>query len=117
MQGRTRGGVMGGVVLSALLAAPFLPDKAVAGNQHVGEAISHATEAGDHGEMGHSDAIVMHAQVALNHAKMAQKDTMNPHLDEGVRELEEAIAHGNQGHAGVATRHAKSAEMHLSKVS
>ncbi len=84
MQGRTRGGVMGGVV--------------------------------DHGEMGHSDAIVMHAQVALNHAKMAQKDMMNPHLDEGVLELKEAIAHGNQGHAGVATQHAKSAVMHLSEV-
>ena len=84
MQGRTRRGVVGGVV--------------------------------DLGEMGHSGAIVMHAQVALNHAKMAQKDMTTPHLDEGVLELKEAIAYGNQGHAGVAAKYAKSAVMHLSEV-
>ncbi|MEE8493442.1 MAG: small metal-binding protein SmbP [Nitrospirales bacterium] len=70
----------------------------------------------DLGEMGHSDAIVMHVQVALNHARMAQKDMMIPHLDEGVLELKEAVAHGNQGHAGVATKYAKSAVMHLFEV-
>lgn len=109
-------GLMVLALTSALVVAPVLTGCATAGNPHVAEAIAHAQEAVDHGEMGHAKEIVKHAQVALQHAKMAQEQVSNPHLIEGVSELEEAVAHGSQGHAEVATKHARSAVMHLSEV-
>ena len=89
---------------------------ALAGNTHVAEAISHAEAAVDHGQQGHPDALVEHAEEALTHAKAAQGEVNNPHLDEGVNELMEAIKHGKLGHADVGTKHAKSAVMHMKEV-
>ncbi|MDH5563642.1 MAG: small metal-binding protein SmbP [Nitrospirota bacterium] len=86
------------------------------GNPHVAEAITHAQEAADHGGMGPADALVKHAEVALQHAQAAAKEMTNPHLDAGIAELGEAITHGKAGHADVATQHANSAVMHLKEI-
>ena len=85
-------------------------------NPHLAEAGTRAQEAVDHGGMGHADAVVTHAEVALQHAQAAQKEMSNPHLDAGIAELGEAITHGKAGHADVATSHAKSAIMHLKEI-
>jgi hypothetical protein len=60
--------------------------------------------------------LVKHAQEALKHAEMAQKDAKNPHLAEGIKGLKEAVEHGKAGHADVATKAAENAVMHMSEV-
>ncbi len=86
------------------------------GNPHVAQAIAHAQEAEDHGGMGHTDEVVTHAEVSLQHAQAAKKEMSNPHLDAGIAELDEAITHGKAGDAGLAYKHAKSAVMHLKQI-
>ena len=86
------------------------------GNPHVAQAIAHAPEAEDHGGMGHTDEVVTHAEVSLQHAQAAKKEMSNSHLDAGIAELGEAIAAGKAGDAGEAYKHANSAVMHLKKI-
>ncbi len=87
-----------------------------AGNLHVAQAIAHAQEAEDHGGMGHTDEVVTHAEVSLQHAQAAKKEMSNPHLDAGIADLGEAIANGKAGDASGAYEHAKSAVMHLKQI-
>ncbi len=86
------------------------------GNPHVAQAIAHAQEAEDHGGMGHTDELVTHAKVSLQHAQAAKKDMSNPHLDAGIADLGKAIAAGKAGDAGTAYKHANSAVMHLKEI-
>ena len=86
------------------------------GNPHVAEAITLPQEAVNHGEMGHADAVVTHAEVSLQHAQAAAKEMNNPHLDAGIAELGDAITQGKAGHADVASDHAKSAITHLQEI-
>ncbi len=87
-----------------------------AGNPHVAQAIAHAQEAEDHGGMGHTDEVVTHAEVSLQHAQAAKKEMSNSHLDAGIAELGEAIEAGKAGDAGEAYKHANSAVMHFKKI-
>ena len=87
---------------------PALPDDAPAPRSPRSTSV--------HGDLGHPDALVEHAQEGLTHGQAAQKEVTNPHLDEGVHELMEAIKHGKKGHAEIGTKHAKSAVMHLKEV-
>ena len=103
------------VGVMALASAALLSTVALAGNKHVGEALTHAQEAVDHGKQGHADVVSKHAGEALKHAEMAQKDMKNPHLDEGIKGLKDAVKHGNAGHAAEATKAAESAVMHISE--
>ena len=86
------------------------------GNPHVAQAIVHAQEAEEHGGMGHTDEVVTHAEVSLQHAQAAKKEMSNPHLDAGIADLGEAIANGKAGDASGAYEHAKSAVMHLKQI-
>ena len=100
------------VALVAFLSAPVLnAQPSPAGN--VREAIMHAKEAVDHGNQGHAEVLVTHAEKSLQYAEMGGK---NPHLDEGIKHLKEAIEHGKAGHADVATEHAETALTHLTEV-
>jgi hypothetical protein len=75
------------------------------------DAVEHAKEAVDHGKQGDVEALLAHAEVALQHALKGGQDQ---HLDEGITHLKAAIEHGKAGHADVATKHAETAVMHLS---
>ena len=80
--------------------------------QNVKDAIKHATEAVEHGEQGHAEKLVTHAEAAL---QLAMKGGEDPHLAEAIANLKEAIEHGKAGHADVATKHAETAVTHLSQ--
>jgi hypothetical protein len=90
---------------------------AAATNQHVSEALREAEEAVKHGQQGHVDRLDMHAEEALGHVQMADKEmTGNPHLQESMRGLEDAIMHAKQGHTDKGTQAAEGAVRHLSEV-
>jgi hypothetical protein len=111
--------VLVGLALAAVVGvvgAPVFQSVAVAGNEHVAEALAEAKQAVEHGKAGHGDVLVKHAESALMHAKGAQEHMKDMHLAEGVKELGEAVTHGKAGHADVATKHAEEAVKHLSEV-
>ena len=81
--------------------------------QNIKDALNHATEAVEHGEQGHAEELVTHAEASLQHA---MRGGIDPHVTEAMTNLKEAIAHGNAGHADMATKHAQSAATHLSQV-
>ena len=78
--------------------------------QNLKDAIEHAKVAVFHGKDGDAEALLEHAEDALQHALKGGTD--NPHVEEGISHLKEAIEHGKAGHADVATKHAV---MHLSQ--
>jgi hypothetical protein len=75
--------------------------------QNLKDAIEHAKVAVFHGKDGDAEALLEHAEDALQHALKGGTD--NPHVEEGISHLKEA------GHADVATKHAETAVMHLSQ--
>ena len=81
--------------------------------QNIKDALKHATEAVEHGEQGHAEKLVTHAEASLQHAMKGGED---PHLAEAMTNLKEAIEHGKAGHADVATKHAETAVTHLSQI-
>ncbi|MEQ1679705.1 MAG: small metal-binding protein SmbP [Nitrospira sp.] len=81
--------------------------------QNVKDAINHATEAVEHGQQGHAEKLVTHAEASLQHVVRGGE---NPHLAEAMTNLKAAIEHGKAGHADVATKHAETAVTHLSQV-
>jgi len=81
--------------------------------QNLKDAIEHAKVAVFHGKDGDAEALLEHAEDALQHALKGGTD--NPHVEEGISHLKEAIEHGKAGHADVATKHAETALMHLSQ--
>ena len=80
--------------------------------QNVKDAIMHATEAVEHGQQGHAEKLVTHAEASL---QLVLRGGESPHLAEAITNLKEAIEHGKAGHADVATKHAESAVTHLSQ--
>ncbi len=66
----------------------------------------------EHGEQGHAEKLVTHAEASLQHA---MKGGLDPHAAEAVTNLKAAIEHGKTGHADVATKHAENAVTHLSQ--
>jgi hypothetical protein len=86
-------------------------------NKHVAEARDEAKEAVKHGKQGHADVLGKHAEKALRHVQMAEKDTKgNPHIPEAMKALEDAVLEAKQGHADKGTEAAEQAVMHLSEV-
>ena len=81
--------------------------------QNVKDAIMHATEAVEHGQQGHAEQLVTHAEASLQHA---MRGGINPHVAEAMTNLKAAIEHGKAGHADVATKQAESAVTHLSQI-
>jgi hypothetical protein len=81
--------------------------------QNVKDATTHAREAVEHGEQGHAEKLVTHAEAAL---QLAMKGGEDPHLAEAMTSLKAAIEHGKAGHADVATKHAQNAVTHLSQI-
>lgn len=81
--------------------------------QNIKDAIKHATEAVEHGNQGHADKLVTHAEASLQQAMRGGTD---PHVTEAITNLNAAIEHGKVGHADVATKHAETALTHLSQI-
>ena len=81
--------------------------------QNIKDVIKHATEAVEHGEHGHAEKLVTHAETSLQHA---MRGGIDPHVAEAMTNLKEAIEHGKAGHADVATKHAENAVTHLSQI-
>jgi Small metal-binding protein len=81
--------------------------------ENIKDAITHATDAVEHGKQGHAEKLVTHAEASLQHAQRGGIDT---HVTEAIINLREAIEHGKAGHADVATKHAETAVTHLSQV-
>ena len=83
---------------------------------HVTQALDHAKEAVEQGNMGHASVVVEHAEESMKHLKMAQAEGENPHLTAAAKGLEEAIEQGNMGHAELATKGAAEAVRHLEMI-
>ena len=83
---------------------------------HVTQALDHAKEAVEQGNMGHASVVVEHAEESMKHLKMAQAEGENPHLTAAAKGLEEAIEQGNMGHAELATKGAEEAVRHLEMI-
>ena len=85
----------------ALVATTVLPLQPVFGEggarrdvvrqeeQNLNDAIEHAKVAVFHGKDGDAEALLEHAEDALQHA--LKGDTDNPHVAEGISHLKEAI--------------------------
>lgn len=110
-----------------LLVAGFIgflsfPGKALSADEKTGHCAEMNKEIADavkHGEAGHADAIVEHAEAALKHAKGCEKDASDsakPHVKEAIKHLEAAVDHGKAGHASIALEHAKTAQEHAGAV-
>lgn len=82
--------------------------------QNIKDAIERATDAVEHGQQGHAEQLVTHAEASLQHAVRGGED---PHLAEAMTHLKAAIEHGKAGHTDVAAKHAETAVTHLSQIS
>ncbi len=80
---------------------------------HMKTAREHINVAIQEGQKGDATALVKHAEVGLEHAKMAQKIKSLPDLDSAVKSLDQAILLGRAGDAKKATEHAKEAMDYL----
>lgn len=78
---------------------------AYAEEDHLEEAIKHATEAADAAD---GKSIAQHAGLARTHAK-----TADDHLDAGIKSLDSAIKQGQLGHDDRAKKAAETAKAHL----
>jgi len=83
---------------------------------HSAQALKHAKVAVIHGDAGHGRALTEHAEVALEHARAAEKvlnGESRAHMTEGVVHLNEAIKHSKMNHADIATEHVNEAIVHI----
>jgi hypothetical protein len=103
---------LGALILIALglVSVPMLNAEPPAGN--VRYAIMHAKEAVDRGKLGHTEALVTHAEKSVKYAEIKGK---NRHMAEGIKHLEQAIEFGKAGHAAKATTHAETGLAHLTE--
>jgi Small metal-binding protein len=85
----------------------LMPQVSLAAEDHIAEAITYATEAVDHGKMGHPNVLATHAELALANATASEKAKANSHTEEAIKHLEQAIDEGKNGHADVATTQAE----------
>jgi hypothetical protein len=85
--------------------------------KHVSEARDEAKEAVKHGKQGHADVLGKHAEKALRHVQMMEKDFKgNTHVQAAMASLEDAVLEAKQGHADKGTEAAEEAVMHLAEV-
>ncbi|MBP1152488.1 MULTISPECIES: small metal-binding protein SmbP [unclassified Methylocaldum] len=84
--------------------------------KHVREARQHVTMAVTEGEKGDAKALVQHAQVGLDHVRMAQKEKPLADLDKAATSLEGAISQGQAGDVKKATEQAKESVEYLDAV-
>lgn len=81
----------------------------------VTEAIKHARKADAAGETGNTEALLKHAELALEKAKEAQRKEQNQRLTEAIHALGETIEHGKKGQFMDAREHAEMAITKLSR--
>lgn len=74
---------------------------------HCKQAREHVNAAVTAGAKGDAQALVQHAEVGLEHVKLADKAKPIPDLNKAIKSLEEAIKLGKAGDAAKATEHAK----------
>jgi Small metal-binding protein len=87
-----------------------------AAKSHAAEAAEETEEAISHGKQGHGDVLVKHAEKALKHAEMSQKEKANMHMDEGIKHLKGAVDAGKKGDSAGGVKHAEEALMHIKEV-
>lgn len=87
--------------------------RAVTGEDHLGEAVTHTREAVGAGADRNAATLTEHANAALEHANAAQSASPNTHTKMGVKHLKDAVRHGKMGHAKIAKKHAEMALTHL----
>ncbi len=98
---------------AALTASCFFGAAQAAEENHEAEAVTHTQAAIEHGDMGHATILEQHAEMALKHAELAEKQKPDPHLEQGITHLKAAIDEAKKDHASAATNHAKQALEHL----
>ncbi|PPD33734.1 MAG: metal-binding protein SmbP [Methylomonas sp.] len=82
--------------------------QANAAEHHAAVALEHSRMAVAHGQDGHADQLLKHAQTAeKEHAEA------HAHMTEAVQHLKESIDHAQKGHVDVATQHAETAMVHM----
>jgi hypothetical protein len=69
-------------------------------DRHLGKAVEHAREAEIAAQQGHSPEVRHHAELALSHAKEAQRAGDVPGLNEGITALRSALRSGDAAAAG-----------------
>jgi Small metal-binding protein len=79
------------------------------------EALGETAMAISHGEDGHADVLIQHAEKALKKAEASVKAhaESHQHMEKAVKHLNAAIEQGKQGHAEEATNHALEALTHI----
>lgn len=86
---------------------------AVFAEEHADVALDHTKMAIVHGKAGHGPVLVEHATEALKHAKMASEAASGEsktHMDAAVKSLESAIEHGKMTGAEHVDAAVKAAE-------
>jgi len=105
------------VFLMAASVGLFPAVSMAAPNKHVSEAKDEIKEAVKHGKQGHADVLGKHAEKALRHVQMAEKDLKdNPHVQEAMKSLEDSVLEAKQGHADKGTEAAEQALTHLAEL-
>ena len=85
--------------------------------KHVVEARNEAKEAVKHGKQGHADVLGKHAETALRHVQLMEKEYKgNMHVQAAMASLEDAVLEAKQGHAEKGTEAAEQAVTHLAEV-
>ena len=73
---------------------------------HCKQAREHVNAAVMEGKKGDTKALVQHAEMGLEHAKMAQQPKAVSDVGKAIKSLEETIKQGKAGDANKATEHA-----------
>ncbi len=85
-------------------AGPSLAEERV---DHMKQAREHLNAAVKQGQMDNTNALVEHAQTALEHLRMAQRQRSSSDLDRAAKSLQETISEGRAGNNHIATEHAR----------
>jgi hypothetical protein len=81
---------------------------------HFKQAEQHANAALSQNQPGNTGPLVQHAQMALEHARMAQAEKPNPDMDKAIQGLEKAIEQGKAGDGNKAVEHTREALDYMS---
>ena len=105
------------MLVTMAVSVGLFPAMSLAEIKHVSEAREEAKEAVKHGKQGHADVLGKHAEKALRHVQMMEKDFKgNTHVLAAMASLEDAVLEAKQGHADKGTDAAEQAVLHLSEV-
>jgi hypothetical protein len=112
------------LILSAAVlawASVMSPAYAAVGGDHVQRAIKSTEKAIHAGKHHHSSSLVQHADNAIDHAMMAQRQEPNSHLKSAIAHLRSAIRTAKWTHSwrrdALAARHAQKALNNLEAIS